>query len=77
MSNLNKDRQTELSNWITAYTSNQSAITQSSVNASDVNQQRVSNATVITQLNEEKSYQSGVGSFPNPFNPPGLSNRKP
>jgi hypothetical protein len=39
-------------------------------------QDRLAIAQQAAQWNEEKSYQSGAGSFPNPFNPPGQSNRK-
>ena len=62
-------RVTELTNRITSY---QNVATPP---ASDYGA-RIALADCVATANEEKAYQSGAGSFPNPFNPPGLSNRK-
>jgi hypothetical protein len=80
------NRITELTGFVNAYSSTagfqatNSGITPSSlISPGDANNQRVALATIVTSVVEEKGYQSGgspSAGNPNPFNPPGLSNRK-
>jgi hypothetical protein len=62
------ERVVELSAQIVAYQSEQTASTDPIIKAIC--------GDIIQQNTKEKAYQSGAGSFPNPFNPPGQSNRK-
>jgi hypothetical protein len=61
-------RITELQSWQTAYGNAGTASTDLKV--------KVDAGDCATKCKEEVAYQSGAGSFPNPFNPPGQSNRK-
>jgi hypothetical protein len=69
------ERTTELNNWLTQYGTNSAAVAavSTSVSPGDANQQKVSLASIMLMLNDEKSvlagsrpYSAGLKGFPQP-----------